>query len=160
MANKIDLSGTHLPVLAKLLSITFDAVLELGAGYNSTPLLYWTCKAQNRYFKSYENDKSWCEKMGGFTECIEDWNDPKIEENVFWSIVFVDCRPALERHRLAIRFKDKAKFVVLHDSEPEIDKFYAYRRVWKHFKYRYDYTLLKPNTTILSNFEDPAKFFT
>jgi hypothetical protein len=154
----IDLSGTHIPVLTKLLSVTKGSVLELGAGYNSTPLLYWTCKAEDRYFASYENHKDWCEKIGDLTRYIEDWNKLSID-SVYWDIAFIDLRPALERHRQAIRLKDNARFVVLHDSEPEIDRFYAYRRVWRHFEYRYDYTLLKPNTSIVSNFEDPAKYF-
>ena len=153
--NSIDLSGTHIPVLSKLLQGTTGSVLELGAGFNSTPLLYWTCKAEGRFFTSYENDPKWCEKMGFFTSLIKDWNDADKDNLFMWSIVFIDLRPALERHRQAIRFKDKAVFVVLHDSEPEIDRFYAYRRVYPHFKYRYDFTKLKPNTVILSNFKDP-----
>ena len=151
---KIDLSGTHLPVLSKLLRHTTGSVLELGAGFNSTPLLYWTCRLEKRTFESYENDPRWCEKMGSFTSLIKDWGKVDID-NDFWSIVFIDCRPALERHRLAIRMKDRTEFVVLHDSEPEIDRFYAYRRVYPHFKYRYDFTKLKPNTVVLSNFRDP-----
>lgn len=155
---KIDLSGSHLPVLSRIINATDGSVLELGAGYNSTPLLYWVCKAQNRRFVSYENDKVWCEKMGDLTTYIDDWGKADIFKD-FWSMVFIDCRPALERHRFAIKLKDNANFVILHDSEPEIDRFYAYRRVWSHYKYRYDFTKVKPNTTVLSNFIDPKIHF-
>lgn len=155
----VDLSGSHLPVLANLLINTKGSVVELGAGYNSTPLLYWYCKANDRYFKSYENYKDWCDKMFGMTEFITDWNALPLEEN-YWSISFIDLRPALERHRQAIRLRNNAEFVVLHDSEPEIDRFYAYRRVYKYFKYFYNFTSVKPNTLILSNFRDPTQFFT
>lgn len=155
---KIDLSGTHLPVLARLLMHTDGAVLELGAGFNSTPLLYWTCKAESRLFRSYENDKAWCEKMGDFTTYIEDWDKADIDDRM-WSIALIDHRPALRRKDDARRLKDNANFVVLHDSEPEIDKFYKYTWIYKHFKYRYDYTKVKPFTTVLSNYIDPKPFF-
>lgn len=154
----IDLCGTHLPVLLKLLEYTSGSVLELGAGYNSTPLLYWTCKADNRKFVSYENYKDWCDKVGDVTTFTDNWDNIDID-NHRWDIVLIDHRPALRRKTDAIRLKDNSLFVVLHDSEPEIDRFYHYSRVYKHFKYRYDYTKLKPNTTILSNFEDPSLLF-
>lgn len=155
---KIDLSGTHLPVLSILINRTDGAVLELGAGFNSTPLLYWTCKAQRRLFRSYENDKAWCEKMGLFTSYIDDWDKVPLDE-VFWSIALIDHRPALRRKEDAKRLKDNADFVVMHDSEPEIDKFYKYTWIYKYFKYRYDFTSIKPNTTILSNFHNPKNYF-
>ena len=145
-------------MLASLLPITNGAVLELGAGFNSTPLLYWYCKAQGRMFRSYENDKAWCEKMGDFTKYIEDWEKAPID-NILWSIVLIDHRPALRRKEDARRLKDNAEYIVMHDSEPEIDKFYKYTWIYKHFKYRHDFTLLKPNTTILSNFTDPELAF-
>jgi hypothetical protein len=155
---KIDLSGTHLPVLSRLLVVTAGAVLELGAGYNSTPLLHWTCKAEDRFFRSYENDRAWCEKMGDFTQYIEDWDKAPIDD-VAWSIALIDHRPALRRHKDAIRLRNNAQFVVIHDTEPEIDKFYAYRRVWKHFRYRFDFDMIKPFTSVVSNYEDPRIYF-
>ena len=155
---KIDLSGTHLPVLARMMLTTSGAVLELGAGLNSTPFLFWMCKSEGRLFKSYENDKAWCEKLPSFTEYIEDWDSVPIND-FFWSLVFIDHRPAIRRHVDAIRVANKAMFVVLHDSEPEIDRFYAYRRVYPHYRFRYDYKRLLPNTTILSNFANPKDIF-
>jgi hypothetical protein len=157
-AEKIDLSGSHLPVLARLILSTSGAVMELGAGFNSTPFLYWMCKADGRLFRSYENDKAWCEKLTNFTLFIDDWDKLDLE-NIFWSVVLIDHRPAIRRHKDAIRFKTQALFVVLHDSEPEIDRFYAYRRVYPHFQYRYDFKRLIPNTTVLSNYVDPRQVF-
>lgn len=149
--------ATHLPVLSILINRTDGAVLECGAGYNSTPLLYWICKAQKRKFLSYETDLEWIKKLQYPVKHIIDWEDAEIDD-IFWSMVFVDSRPALGRHKLARRLKDNANFIVLHDSQPEIDKFYKYSWIYKHFKYRYDFTKIKPNTTILSNFFDPKNF--
>ena len=155
----IDLSGTHLPVLSKLLNVEKGSILELGAGYNSTPLLYWTSKAEDRFFRSFENYREWCDKMPHMTTYVDNWENIPVVDSTFWGIALIDHRPALRRHVDAIRLKNNARFVVIHDSESEIDRFYCYRRVYPHFKYRFDYTLLKPNTTVLSNFTDPNIFF-
>lgn len=157
-SQRIDLSGTHLPVLSRLLTVEKGSVLELGAGYNSTPLLYWTSKAESRYFRSFENYKEWCDKMPHMTTFVDNWETIPIDD-VFWGIALIDHRPALRRHKDAIRLKNNARFVVVHDTEPEINRFYLYHRIYPHFKYRFDYTLLKPNTTVLSNFDDPNIIF-
>lgn len=148
--SKISLAGTHLPVLSQLLMMTKGPVLEFGSGWNSTPLMYWTCKAQDRLFQSYENDLDWCKKMEGLTDYVPSWDSLRVPP-IRWSIVFIDCRPAKERRELALRYKDHADYIVLHDSEPEINRFYGYTTLYKHFKYKYEYTKLKPNTLILSN---------
>lgn len=156
--NKLDRSGSHLPILSFLLFHSKGDVIELGAGFNSTPLLYWTCKAFNRNFESYENDKKWCEKLGGMSMPIDDWDSLDFT-NKHYSIALIDHRPAIRRKTDAIRLKDHADFVVMHDSEAEINKFYQYTRVYPHFKYRYDFDKYKPNTTILSNTVDLKKLF-
>lgn len=153
-AEGLDLAATHIPVLVPMLYGTQGSILEFGAGLFSTPLIYWTCKANNRKFLSFENDKAWADKLKGLTTYIENWDDVPINEE-FWSMVFIDHRPAMRRHVDAVRVKDNAQFVILHDSEPEIDKYYAYRRVYPHFKYVYQFTRLKPNTAICSNYFDP-----
>lgn len=153
----IILAGSHLPVLVTLLQATSGAVLELGCGYNSTPLLYWLCQSNNRFLESYENDREWIKKVGYPVFYTEDW---KIESPIkFWDIVFVDHRPARKRRSSALFFKDKAKFVVLHDSELADNPAYKYTPIYKEFKYKYEYTKTFPHTMILSNFEDPSKYF-
>jgi len=157
--NKHLRAGSHLPVLSMLLNRTDGAVLEMGCGYYSTPLLYWTCKAQRRLFVSYENDKKWCEKFEDLgTQHMEDWQKAPIDDT-FWSVVLVDHRPALRRHKEARRLRNNASFIVMHDSEPEIDRFYKYSWIYKDFKYRYDFDSVRPNTTVLSNFINPKYLF-
>lgn len=152
-------AGSHLPVLSTLLENTTGAVLELGCGYYSTPLLFYHCKAYNRPFASYENDNDWQKKFEQLgTQYTDDWSAVPIDDT-HWSIALIDHRPALQRHRDAIRLKDNTDFIVLHDTDPEIEKFYAYRRVWKHFKYVYHFNTVKPFTSVLSNVQDPASFF-
>lgn len=150
--------GTHVPVLIKLMEITRGPVLELGSGLNSTPFLYWLSMDQGRKFVSYDNDMAWIEKVGYPIEFVDDWEKTKIDD-IHWSIAFIDHRPG-ERRAIDIkRLKDNADLIILHDSEPELDKLYGYEKIYPLFKYRYDYTKFRPNTTILSNFFDPAKLF-
>ena len=156
--SKIIPAGTHIPLLIKAFEKTISFVLELGSGYNSTFLLYHLCKASGRNFKSYDNDKAWIEKMEGITEYVEDWDRLDLKEK--WSLVLIDNRPAVTRKDLALKLKDQAFIILLHDSEPEIDKFYGYSKIYKHFKYVYHYTKLKPHTVALSNFLDVETLLT
>jgi hypothetical protein len=52
------------------------------------------------------------------------------------------------------RLKDIADFVIVHDTQPEDNKFYHFDHVFRKFKYRFDYKKASPNTTVLSNFHD------
>ena len=151
--SKISLAGTHLPILSKILTTTTGPVLELGSGWNSTPLMYWTCKAEGRLFKSYENDKKWVESMEGLTEYTESWDLIDIDDT-YWSVVLIDCRPAKKRRELALRLKRNADYILLHDSEPEINSFYGYKQIRDKFTYSYQFDKLKPNTLVLSNICD------
>ena len=96
--------------------------------------------------------------MGDMTEYAGDWDSLPVFE-MRWSIVLIDHRPALRRHVDALKFANIADYVVMHDSEPEIDRFYKYSRIYNKFKYVYQYTKIKPNTAILSNFSDPKLIF-
>lgn len=132
-------------------------VLELGMGFNSTPIIHWLSADQGRKAVSCESDPKWFEqfadygKSGHTLRVVSDWSKEKFEDTQ-WGVVLIDCRPALERHRQAIKLANSAHIVILHDTEPEIDRFYAYRRVWPHYKYRLDDNRVKPHTTMLSNF--------
>lgn len=157
-------AASHLPILSRVLQVTKGPVLELGAGYFSTPFMYWVCKEQKRKFVSYENDLRWCKKLYQWDKeretkdglaslrYVKNWDDADID-NIHWSVVFIDHRPALRRKDDARRLKDNADYILMHDSEPEINKFYKYNWVYDDFKYKYDYTMVKPHTVILSNFK-------
>ena len=152
------LAGSHIPILIKLVQMTDGPVLELGIGYNSTPLLHWLCGA-SRHLVSLEGDEKWVKKFQEYNvdrhivKYIEDWDKADID-NTHWSVVLIDHRPALRRKVDAERLKDKADYILIHDSEPEINKFYRYTDIYPLFKYRHDYTAVKPNSVVLSNFKD------
>ncbi len=148
--------GTHIPILLKAMQITHGPVLEMGCGLGSTPLLFWLCQDQDREFISYENDEEWIKKIGYPVTFVDNWDKADIEKK-HWSLAFLDHRPGDRRYVDALRIKDKTDLLVLHDSEPDLDKFYLYRRIYPYFKYRFDYTKFLPNTVVLSNLIDVKK---
>lgn len=158
------LCGSHLPVLIKALQHTRGAVLEMGIGYSSTPLLHWMCTANKQNLMSLETDLDWLSQFKEYENDyhilahVKDWQIVGFNMNE-WGLVLIDHRPAKERANSAIRLKDKAKIILLHDSEPEIDRFYRYGRAYKHFKFVYQYTKVKPHTAILSNFIDVRRLY-
>lgn len=149
--------GSHIPILVKVMSISDGPVLELGAGFFSTPLLGWLCRAKGREFVSYENNEKWCEALrrniGFHPKFVKNWGDIKVDDT-HWSVAFIDLRPGIRRKVCANRLKDNADYIVIHDSEPDINKFYRYTDIYPLFKYRYNYTKVRPNTVVLSNFKD------
>lgn len=149
--------GTHIPILIKAMEMSKGPVLELGSGFSSTPFLFWLCKDQGRKFVSYDNDQGWIEKVGYPIEYVADWDKTDID-SIHWSVVLIDHRPGERRPIDAARLKDKADFIILHDSEPELDRFYGYEKIYPLFKYRFDYTKFLPNTTVLSNLIDVRKY--
>lgn len=152
--------GTHLPILTRIMDMTDGAVLELGTGVWSTPVLDFMCRESKRKLVSYDNDPDWFEPnkkqwQSDFHDIkiVEDWDKADID-NTHWSVVLVDHKPAKRRFVDIKRLANNANFILIHDSEPESDKFFKYSWIYKHFKYRFDYTKCRPNTTVLSNFID------
>lgn len=142
------MGGSHIPVLNKLLDENIKAVLEFGAGWYSTPLLFWRCLDKNIEFNSYETNKDWVKTLDGLATYVDSYD--KVEEKEY-GIVLIDHAPAERRIVDIKRFRDLADYIVIHDAEPENDKLYKYSKIYNLFKYRYTYKKHKPFTTVLSN---------
>lgn len=151
---------THISTLLVALQATTGTVIEVGGGQSSTPFLHWVCKASGRKLITYENHPAYYEYARTFKSHlhsirrIDDWDDMKIEGA---GVVFIDHHPSQRRHIDAIRFKDSADIVVIHDTERD-DENYRNREIWEHFKFRYDYTDTRPWTTMVSNHIDVSTF--
>jgi len=148
--------GSHLPVLSKLVESTTGPILELGIGVYSTPYLHWACFPTKRKLESYESNEGW---IRYFRDCRSDFHEvnfidnwDKLEINKFWDIAFIDHTPDFRRSVETKRLANNAKYLILHDTEPEFDALYKYSEIYHLFKYRFDYTLVKPYTTVVSNF--------
>lgn len=147
--------GSHLPVLMAIVGMTDGPILELGIGLYSTPFLHFACLPTNRKLVSYDSDPGWiryfkdCRSNFHQVNLIDDWN--KLDISDLWDVVLVDHSPDARRHVEVARLANQAKYLILHDSDLENDALYKYSEVYPLFKYRFDYTLCKPHTTILSN---------
>lgn len=160
-----ELYGSHLPILTKMMEMTHGPVLELGMGLYSTPLLHTLCELQNRPLSSFDNDPEWFsenkkwESKHHSVYLLKEWNELYAEyqyvlNQVHWSVAFIDHKPAKRRKEECKRLAHNTNFLIIHDSEPESDKFFKYSWIYDLYKYRYDYTKLRPHTTVLSNFID------
>ena len=125
--------SSHLPILIKLLSITDGDVLEMGIGFYSTPFLHWAC-FEKRKLVSYENNPKY---MGYFKSFIsdqhnivfvEDWDNADIERP--WDIVFIDHAPSLRRKEEVRRLANWAKYIVVHDTQPNAENKYRYNEIY------------------------------
>lgn len=151
---------THIATLLAAVAATKGTVIEVGGGPSSTPLLHWVCKAAKRKLITYENHPKYYEYEHTFTSPlhsirkIDNWDDMEVERA---GVVFIDHHPSERRSIDAIRFKDVADLVVIHDTERDDEK-YRNRDIWPHFKYRYDWKECRPWTSVVSNLIDVTKW--
>ena len=149
--------GTHIHPLTVAVLRTSGAVVELGMGDYSTPVLHEICKLQGRLMLSYEKDLTWLEN---FIDLESDSH--KIRHNETWDeypidcgVVFVDQSPAEYRQKSIEKYRNFAKIIVVHDTEKK--NFYGYD--FSGFKYKYEYKRYRKETTLLSNHIDVSELF-
>lgn len=168
MAKSMNVSlayGTHLPCLIKAVSKTTGDILELGTGIFSTPYLRYEAMLSDRLLVSYENYKDWYNFLLKYYEpnknheihFVEEYKDAKIDRE--WDIVLIDQTPDISRTEEAVRLKDKAKYIILHDSNQSNDKVTQYSKIYPLFKYRTDWTGDKNRATVVSNLVDLEDFW-
>lgn len=147
---------THMPMLIKVLAESKGPVCEVGGGPFSTPLLHWICKMQNRKLVTYENEPEFYKMCRGFQSrlhsirFLDDWD--KMDFNTHWGVVFIDHHPPERRVIDVLNFKDKADFIIMHDTEKENK--YGLQRAFPEFKYFHTWKDCKPWTSVFSNFKD------
>lgn len=150
--------ATHIPLLARVFDQSDGDVLELGTGYFSTLLLEWLCSISDRKITSYETNQKWYDRAKRFQSNyhdvikIENWDEVPTDKH--WGLILIDHGPNERRIVEIERFKDKCDYMVIHDTEPESNRAYKYSEIWSLFKYKYDYTKIKPWTSVVSNFKD------
>jgi len=149
--------GSHLPVLIKLVELTDGPILEMGAGYSSTPFLHWACFHTKRTLETYENREKYADMFRSFNTDyhkiihVTDWDAIDLDRP--WSIAFIDHSPGRRRIKDIAKLVH-AEYVVAHDSENAKGTEYKYHKILKLFKYRYKYNLIRPYTSIWSNKND------
>lgn len=156
-ANTYIYHSSHLPLLIKMVSLTDGDVLELGTGMFSTPVLHWMCVPDKRNLVSYESNKKYYEIATQYSSeyhtinYTKDFEDIEIEKE--WDVVFID-HIANRRSKEAERVANYAKFVILHDTDWRSERHYHYKEIYHLYKYKYQFHLVRPKTTVVSNFVD------
>lgn len=146
---KIDPWGTHLPLLARCVSVTKGAVLELGCGLYSTPVLHALCHGRKLF--SVESNQEWAKRFIHYrSDNHKVITDGNIDLSEKYSVALVDHSPAHDRAR-AVEELVNTDLIICHDSEHRL---YDYERVLKDFKYRVEWKRYAPWTTVVSNTMD------
>ena len=152
--SKIRTTASHVPILLNIALRTTGPILEFGCGFYSTLLLHEVACACNRQLLTTENNRDWLSrflylqnKLHTF-KFIENWRNFKEPLKQNWGLIFIDHHPPLRRKEDIIRLRDNAEYIIVHDSDRPL---YQYEKAFHAFKYQYDYTLLDPHTTVLSN---------
>jgi len=130
---------------------TDGPVLEMGCGNYSTPVLSQMCRG--RKMLSVESDAAW---MAKFTDlagpdhqfiAVKDWSEFVLPDFP-WDVVFINHEPAARRIVDIGLLMDKAKMLVVHDTESA--DYYGYESILPKFRYRFDYKRWTPWTTVVS----------
>lgn len=141
---------------------TNGPVLELGMGEGSTPILHDICREMKRPLHSYDTDRNYVTKYAELYPAEKDWHSicligrdewDKANIDRTWSVVLIDHRPARRRHHEALRLANLAEYIVCHDTEPEIDRFYRFSSIFDQFKQVFHDNRI-PRTSVLSNLRD------
>ena len=154
--------GTHMAPLITAVVNTNGAVLEMGCGDFSTPLLHAICSADKRFLLSAEDDKKW---MNYFLDLSCDWHQfqyvssldkwGQVGVGMQFSVVLVDH--FRDRRIIDIdRLRPYTEIFVIHDTE-RLD--YGFESVLSSFKYIYTYKRYFVTTTLVSDTVDVASFF-
>lgn len=142
----------HRPLLWKALKATKGDVCEMGCGYGSTPFLRDFCEAYNRKFITLESSQEWATKFQ--STFVEDWEQYVHQD---YDVLLIDHAAGERRHIDIANLKDRAKIMVIHDSEPAATG-YMLDKIWHLFKYRCDLKTDGAWATAVSNFYDVTKW--
>jgi hypothetical protein len=146
-------------MLTKCVSRTDGCVLELGCGAYSTPILHELLADAGRSLLSVDSDREWMVQFEDLRcewhrlECVgmtdhfrktgqplstdfEVWAQCPMIDAHDWAVVLVDHRPGERRKDDILRLRNRARYIVVHDTEAAC---YGYEPILSKFKYRFDY---------------------
>jgi len=158
--------ATHLGPLIACVNKTSGDVLELGVGLFSTPYLHYVCTGSKRNLLSLENDKGWLRHFKSSTfmhflyeneyhklELVDNYEkSPLIDKE--WDVALVDQTPDLSRKETVKVLANKAKYIIIHDSNDDRHSrnVYRYSEIYPLFKYIRVWDKDDRHATVLSNF--------
>ena len=141
----------HRILLIEALQLTAGKVIEFGSGHGSTPYLRKYCVESDREFQSFDNNKEWADATGATMVPDANWSGLQLT-NI--DVLFVDHAPGEDRQVQIEKYKDSAKIIVIHDTEPPADHGYNTRRLYPAFKYWVEVRTNGAWATMVSNHID------
>lgn len=124
--------ATHLRLLVKTALRTRGPILELGAGWYSTPILHEIANAHDRPLITVENDPAWLDQFAHLRsrrhrlELVANWDD-FAPSQAGYGMVLIDHAPAERRIVDIERLAPLADLLVIHDTESAE---YHYEAIW------------------------------
>ena len=150
----MDCYATHMPMVMSIAFNTSGPILEMGCGNYSTYVLHEICKLTGRRLVTLDEKPDWINKFrfmaNGYHEfhLVRDWSSFSLIDNIKWSMVLIDHAPGERRKVDIARLKCNADYLIVHDTE---EAGYKYEPVLNSFKFRFDYKIIRPWTTVISN---------
>ena len=152
--------ATHAPLLAWAVTRTSGPVLELGAGWYSTPLLHELVARQGRLLITCESEADWLKRFAAWHANdhahvhVPDWDWDALPESVRaavleqdYGLVLIDHAPADQRIVDAERFWPRCQVMVMHDVQAPIAG-QAWRRIRNKAERSRVYDKLTPHTGV------------
>lgn len=172
---------THLGVLHRLLMATGEPVVEFGAGFYTTPLM--VAAGLTRPAVTIEDNQKFVDFFTRvYHESAPDdlhphgWSMEKAKYHPDspiplvrpddyllggpyprWGVALVDSRPTDQRRYLIQKLRECARYIVVHDTEPDFEWLYKWGDSLSTFKYRVQVAPYAPWTTVLSDTDDAEK---
>lgn len=138
---------------------TRGAILEVGVGHWSTPLLHRYCVAGGRRLVSLDEDEAFARQFYDLRVCHHELRSAEYSRDLpplaseKWSVAFLDHSPGWRRAADALLFLDSAEFIVVHDYANEIvEGFAPILKRWPHSRV----AQFSPKTLVLGKREIPA----
>jgi hypothetical protein len=148
-------NGTHLPFLMKAMDVSRGRVAEFGAGFFSTPFLHWETYIQKRKLFTFENNSEFIKLFDRYkTEwheivIVTNWDD--IDLSGKWGVALIDHAPKERRIEEIKRIANSCDYIVIHDTQGSRENVFHYQDTLATFKYRKDFTIVRPHTCVVSN---------
>lgn len=149
--------ASHLPVLLACLRRTQGAILELGSGLFSTPLVH-AFAVLGRYARTIETDPEWGRRIAAaFADrpahfrhdfYVEPFDRQTLIRDTPWSLALVDHATAHRAPDLELLRTLGVGMAIVHDTE---HPGYELGPVLDRFTYRYTYSRVPPETTVVSD---------
>jgi len=137
--------SNHRYLLWEALEKTTGRVVEFGSGEGSTKFLSKYCQDNKRDFLSFDSNLEWANNTGA--QFISNWDRLDLQ-NI--DVLLIDHAPGERRWIDIEKYKDIAKVIVIHDSEPS-GHGYMLDKIWHLFPYRIDTETTGAWATLVSN---------